>query len=585
MGTFSLDRLDPSARIFVELESGNHLWWETLRNDRQFICEVRKDNQVNIYFEGGSVARIHYCSRHKVLQAFTHRKYLDLDKTHPMYVDCAPSLSSRVGEIVERIKTVYSRKKGCGKEAWSEKYIQSHLIINNRDRYIDSEFAYKDEAYDIRVDLVELVGGELRFVELKRIGDSRMLLKTEDNPEIIFQLREYERFIGEYGINLLAYYSKLYDLKKSLKLPVPPTRPTSICPRPFLLIFNNWEKPHPSRKKHTARMERILQREGVDYSIIDGFDLASFENKEKKRQLSLVKNGFFGETRFGGPWTIRNGHYKKVLHLPYIMHPDNSANNLFRELRNDALAYFEKNGIEWWNQSEGGYCPPGHLLSSQVHCVNHLFGMRNDPATLLAIVNHATGRRFDEVLPAIIDDDGYLSFEFTYHNDELLHEDDRGAGRGTKCTSVDAFLIVRSDNRKTLVPVEWKYTETYRWEDKTNTKRLARYGHLIRESNQLDVPGEGIPQSIYFFEPCYELMRQTLLMEQMIRLGVADDFIHINVIPDGNVALRERVLHFYIPMLKEKTKFVVISPDALLEPMVGKEQYSGLIKYLSQRYW
>lgn len=153
------------------------------------------------------------------------------------------------------------------------------------------------------------------------------------------------------------------------------------------------------------------------------------------------------------------------------------------------------------------------------------------------------------------------------------------------CTSVDAFLMVRSGDGRTLVPIEWKYKETYRWRDMTNVKRLARYGQLIKESDQLVVPGNGIPQSIYFYEPCYELMRQTLLMEQMIRHGIADSFIHINVIPDGNVALRERVEHFYIPMLKDKTLFVVIAPDALLEPVADEGKYSELITYLKQRYW
>ena len=104
------------------------------------------------------------------------------------------------------------------------------------------------------------------------------------------------------------------------------------------------------------------------------------------------------------------------------------------------------------------------------------------------MLNDLTGRKFDEVLPAIIDEDGYLSFEFTYHNADLLGENDKGAGRGTKCTSVDAFLMAREGNKKILFPIEWKYTETYDWKDKTNPKRLARYEHLIKESGQLAIP-------------------------------------------------------------------------------------------------
>ena len=586
MGQVDFGTLKASAKIFEELESGRYPWWDTLKNERQFYCEVRKDNQVNVYFEGGSVARLHYCSRHKVLQAFTHRKYLGLDEGQPMYVECASLLSPEVNNIVSRIKKNYSRKKGDGKESWSEKYIQSQLIIKNRDRIIDSEFAYKADGFDIRVDLVELVKGELRFIELKRIGDDRMLLSTDENPEIIGQMKSYEAFLKQYGKEILQYYVKLYDIKKALGITVPRQIPTRINTKPFLLIFNNWEKAHPARDRHILRMNEILRRENVDFSITEDFCLEPFESREKRRQMKLIHDGFFGKTRFNGPWTIDRGSIgKEILRLPFIMDPSNSVNNLFDGIREGAMNYFGKYGIEWWNQSVDGYCPPGHLLSSQVHCINHLFALRNDAKALLDILNHATHMQFDDVLPTMIDEDGYLSFEFAYMNKELLGENDHGAGRGTRCTSVDAFMIARKGDRKVLIPIEWKYTESYKWQDKTIAKRLARYEQLIESSSQLISPENGIPHSIYFYEPCYELMRQTLLAEQMVRKGVADDFIHINVVPARNTEYRNMVKYNYIPMLKKKQKFIPITPEELLAPLNNKIEYSALIQYLSKRYW
>lgn len=56
MGQVDFGTLKASAKIFEVLESGRYPWWDTLKNERQFYCEVRKDNQVNVYFEGGSVA-------------------------------------------------------------------------------------------------------------------------------------------------------------------------------------------------------------------------------------------------------------------------------------------------------------------------------------------------------------------------------------------------------------------------------------------------------------------------------------------------------------------------------------------------
>ena len=70
-----------------------------------------------------------------------------------------------------------------------------------------------------------------------------------------------------YSDELLAYYQKLYDIKVGLQLPVPKSRPTSINPEPHLLIFDTWEKNTPGRDTHRCRLQEILQREKIEYSI------------------------------------------------------------------------------------------------------------------------------------------------------------------------------------------------------------------------------------------------------------------------------------------------------------------------------
>jgi hypothetical protein len=65
------------------------------------------------------------------------------------------------------------------------------------------------------------------------------------------------------------------------------------------------------------------------------------------------------------------------------------AVNLWAGIREDALDYFGRNRISWWKGDDEG--PTGHLLSSQVACVNHLYALRQrrDLATaLLAGINH-----------------------------------------------------------------------------------------------------------------------------------------------------------------------------------------------------
>ena len=271
----TFEKLKQDATIFGLLEKENLVWWQKCKNDPSLYIEIRKDNQVNIYFEGGSVARIHYCSKHKVLQVFTHYKYLGEDKSSTTYVECVNRLEQEIDSILNRIKGKYSQKKAVdgklSKEQWSEKYIQGNLIVNNRDTHLDSEFAYIDDTQnlDIRIDLVRCVDGVIQFVELKRLDDGRMLKSTDENPEIITQMNNYRTFIKRYSYDILDYYQKLYGVKVKLGLPVPTIAPQSVDVEPYLLIFDRWEKAHSKREKHKERMEAILQKEHIKYAIIN----------------------------------------------------------------------------------------------------------------------------------------------------------------------------------------------------------------------------------------------------------------------------------------------------------------------------
>lgn len=268
MTKVTFNTLYKGNKIFQELRDLNPTWWQYCKNENSFYIEIRKNNQINVYFEGGSVIRIHYCSKHKKLQTFTHVKYLGESKG-TKYIDCANDINNIIGKIVGNIKLKYSQKKGIEKEKWSEKYIQGQLIIRNKNIHLDSEFAYKDDVSDNRIDLVKCVDGVITFVELKRLDDGRMVTNTE-NPKIISQMNAYGKFINTYEDDILKYYQLVYDIKNELGLPVPSTRPLSVCKVPELLIFNRWTRmdKHGRRQEHLNKMEAILKRENVKYSII-----------------------------------------------------------------------------------------------------------------------------------------------------------------------------------------------------------------------------------------------------------------------------------------------------------------------------
>lgn len=88
------------------------------------------------------------------------------------------------------------------------------------------------------------------------------------------------------------------------------------------------------------------------------------------------------------------------------------------------------------------------------------------------------------------------------------------------------------------------------------------------------------------FDPLYELVRQTMLVESVIKSKddklLADDYLHINVIPEGNIELRSDIGH-YSEGLKDNGKFVLVSPKQLMQPI--KETHQDLYNYLETRYW
>ena len=277
----TFNKLKGDSKIFEELKK-NPSWWTRFKNDKSLYIEIRKDNQVNVYFEGGSIARIHYCSKHKKLQVFTHHKYLNLPAPSKSnaYIECSDIIEKPIkkdseilvcDKVIERVKTYYSQKHAINgvidKQKWSEKYIQGSIIVQSSAFHLDSEFAYNDNISQNRIDLVNCDDGIVTFVELKRMSDGRMLHKTDESPEIVKQMQRYRDFIMRYSNELLAYYQRLYDIKVELELPVPKSRPISLKPEPHLLIFDTWEKNTPGRDTHRRRLQEILQREKIEYSI------------------------------------------------------------------------------------------------------------------------------------------------------------------------------------------------------------------------------------------------------------------------------------------------------------------------------
>jgi hypothetical protein len=263
-----------------------------------------------------------------------------------------------------------------------------------------------------------------------------------------------------------------------------------------------------------------------------------------------------------------------------------AAANLWEGIRADALHYFACNEIQWWKGEQEG--PTGHMLSSQVACVNHLHLLRQRGDVATAVL-----RAIDPaVVEAEIVDDGYVEFEFI-GKEQYLKE--KSFSRGANCTSLDAFMIGRTaDGVRRAFLIEWKYTEAYRHEDKYVPERAQVYDHLITAE---DSPFRPIEPRAFYYEPFYQMMRQTLLGCQLIKHndhGCAS-YRHVHVVPEENTEFHQTVTapllkgasvsEAWRAVLKHPEFYIGSTPADFMRPVLQERDTKALTDYLDRRYW
>lgn len=304
-----------------------------------------------------------------------------------------------------------------------------------------------------------------------------------------------------------------------------------------------------------------------------------YKETQYKRVEDLLKNTnvFYGDKG--------NGQFKKK-NYPFIL--ENNLNNLYEPIREDVLEYFQQNNVAWW----GGKLT-NHPLSSQVACLNHLFPIRNDKEAVLSIVKQVCPDIVN-VLPIVTDKylPAYIQFESV---SDVDHLNEKNTTRGANCTSLDALILGKhKDGRNILFPIEWKYVEAYGNEDKgTNDTRRSRYDNLINHSKQL-IPTNS--NEVYYYEPFYQLMRQTLWAEQMVinkdkESIKADEYTHIHIIPTNNKDLLQKkylisdkgMEDTWRDCIKDQNKYQIIEPKQLISK-INSIKYKELINYLDYRY-
>lgn len=236
---------------------------------------------------------------------------------------------------------------------------------------------------------------------------------------------------------------------------------------------------------------------------------------------------------------------------PFCLPRQFATYNLLPPLRAEALARLDRFGIAWHGETpraglKGNEGPTTHLLSSQVQCVNCLLSLELEPERLLERVQTIVpGAR--RLLPIRHTNqaraEGLVAFEWIGRKNYLRERVRGERTRGSFVTSADALIVVeREAGRRSGLLIEWKFTESYAKAmnpiSNAGTDRREIYAPHY-DAQRSPFGPERPPIDVFFHEPHYQLLRQTLLAQKMVEAkenGV-DQMVVLMLAPRANQAL------------------------------------------------
>lgn len=272
------------------------------------------------------------------------------------------------------------------------------------------------------------------------------------------------------------------------------------------------------------------------------------------------------------------------------------ALNIWAGVREDAIDYFNRNGIPFW---DSGKEPTGHLLSSQIACINHLYFVRQRcdiATTILQSVDKNVKLALS--LDNGVAGSGYVDFEVIGAKNYL---GEKQHTRGANSTSVDAVMLAEMQNgQRKLFFIEWKYVEQYKSqpskaEGDSGQTRIKIYLPLLE---QQDCPFRITNIKGLYTEPYYQLMRQTLLANEMTKAKEygATSYMHLHLIPTANTDLKNvntaagklegLGLHdTWEGLLKSPDQYKAVDPKDFISVAEECEDTLAWLTYLQRRYW
>jgi len=300
------------------------------------------------------------------------------------------------------------------------------------------------------------------------------------------------------------------------------------------------------------------------------------------------------------PESRQPGLYK-TKYRPFCLPLQHSEQNLFPSIRESALLHFAKHEIKW-HDGQNGKCS-NHMCDSQVCCVNFLFPFADQPEALAHLLKPFYPQ-LDHMLP--VEDGKLVSFEWIGAQNYLGEKISRNGkrSRGANFTSADAIVMFeRTDKKRQIVLIEWKYTESYGGTNlkfaKSGTDRTRIYRHLF-DSEDCAIRKELLPDfDSLFFEPFYQFMRQQFLaheMEKARKMG-ADivSLLHIapahnqdfkNVTSPALQHLGNSPTEIWHKLVREEDRFKSVSTEELFGSLSNMQssELKDWSNYIHDRY-
>ena len=323
--------------------------------------------------------------------------------------------------------------------------------------------------------------------------------------------------------------------------------------------------------------------------------MSKFLESEKPHQSAFKQSSdtFTPEAREDG--------YYKTKYRPFCLPLPYAEQNLFPGIRESALSHFARHEIKW-HDGQNGKCS-NHMCDSQVCCVNFLFPFADQPEALAQLFRPFYPQ-LDHMLP--VEDGKLVSFEWigalNYLGEKISRNGKRS--RGANFTSADAIVMFeRTDKKRQIVLIEWKYTESYGGTNlkfaKSGTDRTSIYRNLF---NNPDCPirKELLPEfDSLFFEPFYQFMRQQFLaheMEKAREMG-ADIVSLLHIAPAHNLDFKKVTspalkhlgnspTEIWHKLVREEDRFKSVSTEDLFGSLsnLQSSELKDWSNYIQDRY-